>query len=223
MLPACCRPQVFAASLGPQHPRTLIAARNAMHIQHKLIKLPAEAGEPQDLQRAAGLADGSSSGSDGSDSSDEGGGGRHRKLKQQRGGTQARLSAVVHRGHKGQPGQQQQEEEVREYTDPDCLGAGVFRASAEARQLFRALQPDIAQHAAGASLAAIGVLELQTVAAATVSAGPRVVVKGPVAADATVACQMRRPLSRAQARVLRTRQQLQQKEADLLDTLLLQQ
>jgi hypothetical protein len=38
--------QVFSGALGPSHPRTLVAARNAQHIKHKLIKLPAE---PQEL------------------------------------------------------------------------------------------------------------------------------------------------------------------------------
>jgi hypothetical protein len=49
--------QVFAGALGSSHPRTLVAARNAQHIKHKLIKLPAE---PQELLQHSSTAAGES-------------------------------------------------------------------------------------------------------------------------------------------------------------------
>lgn len=50
-----------------------------------------------------------------------------------------------------------------EYTHRDHLGAGVFRASAEARVLYTALAQDVAAHAAGASVCHEhpGVVEMQ--------------------------------------------------------------
>jgi len=237
----CLSCQVFAATLGPQHIRTLVAARNEQHIKHKIIKLPAQPQEQ--MLTAAGSSPGSSNspalltgntglgrkqekaaaGGDlgrgraagagakrsehtGTDSDDESSSGSSEDQEAVRGSSskgkrgekkglqngvralghlgqvdqaggkgpkgssrgsgsmqrlrhtgsmQERLQAVVHaRQYKEEAaaGQLQQAQvDIRDYTDADHLGAGVFRATAEQRQLYKTLYADIAAHAQGLS------------------------------------------------------------------------
>lgn len=211
--------QVFADTLGSQHTRTLVAARNEQHIKHKIIKLPAQPQElmaanpaaaaltapgaskptaptiaargqqaaPALIRGAAGAAaitarqqsrrnaadsdlEGSSSSSDddaafkhskrgaqlggqrqGRKPLKPGGGGKSiskggpragtsssassRGVQQHMGSMQERLQATMQsRQHKEERAAAAlagsgQHAEARDYTDPDHLGAGVFRAT----------------------------------------------------------------------------------------------
>lgn len=260
-----CLLQVFATSLGPQHIRTLVAARNEQHIKHKIIKFPSQ---PQELlardtgtcsksadhhasnqpqatgttskgtlakQRAVSSAKADRSrGYQGSDSGDDSDGsmsssasnaeqrpagkaGGQRKQGQgkgksgtggQRGSSpgrgktsnpdsrgatrsankatrslqhngsmQERLQAVMQaRQHNeaASQGQHGQLVETRDYTDPAHLGAGVFKATPQQRQLYKALLGDIKAHAQGISSSSYqqqpGLVELQVVRPSAASA-----------------------------------------------------
>jgi hypothetical protein len=238
----CLCIQVFTATLGSQHIRTLVAARNKQHIKHKIIRLPAQ---PQSLLTAdtagaaavngtaagqlqaascrqgasaqqggsVGRGSGNSSGakahgaaavarrSAGSDSDSwDSSSGDERQLqaakkdsansstgsKQTRSGRrsvhassagrsvqrnssmQERLAAVRQARQVQEDdhqAQHQQQVDPRDYTDPDHLGAGVFRATTEQQQLYKAFMADIKAHAQGASSSSYsqepGLLELQ--------------------------------------------------------------
>lgn len=207
--------QVLDECLGPGHPRSLAAARNAQHIRHKIIKLPAE---PQELMqraeaatnqqghlgaargvgevagrarrktqskkqtrqqgadnRSSSSSEADSSSSDTSNSED----GAAPKVRRSRhaatksgstgnrrgvvrpGSMQERLQAVsynrlkkaaVASGSVSTAGSsKQQHVDTREYTDPDYLGSGVFKASREQRQLYEAVKADISSHARASS------------------------------------------------------------------------
>jgi hypothetical protein len=270
--------QVFGSALGPQHPRTLTAARNAHHMRHKIIRLPAAAASAAapgggssalphvDMGRGSGVprarnrgarrvlaaGAGGSGGSGSSASSIEHGSDRDSdcssdsdcsisissssgskagvqqqrqqrprdssKSKQQRrlargGSMQDRLQAVVRTRHaSGQHAVarvRQQPEQLRDYTDLDCLGSGVSRASLEQRQLLAAMQADI--QAARAARAAQqmhgpeGVLELQVAAPSpgpAAAAPARQMVRGGLGADATVT-----PLPKGHTHVSRRKRQ----------------
>jgi hypothetical protein len=104
---------------------------------------------------------------------------------------QERLDSVMHaRQHKEETAQgQQQQEDTRDYTDYDHLGGGVFKATAEQQQLYKAFVADVKAHAQGASSSSSygqqpGVVEMQVLkptaaapltAAAGGSAGARAV------------------------------------------------
>lgn len=240
-----CIIQVFTATLGPQHIRTLVAARNEQHIKHKIIKLPAQpqehltantagagaaainnasAGELTASGRRSRLAQQGSSSARGG-SSDLGGKARgaaaarlstgsdsdswdsssgderqaqaamkdsansskdNRQMRsgrrsdrrsaqgssagglslQHNGSMQERLAAVRQaRQVQEEANQGQQQLDTRDYTDPDHLGAGVFRATSEQQQLYMAFMADVKAHAQGASSSSYtlepGLLELQ--------------------------------------------------------------
>lgn len=133
---------------------------------------------------------------------------------------QERLHAVMHaRQHNDAAGQLQQRlaADTRDYTDPDHLGAGVFKASSEQQRLYSACLGDIQAHAQGVSsvgyCAQPGRVEMQVPAAASGgvdrSTADKRVQRGKLA-DATIAA-VKKPLSVEQARRLRRRQQQQMK------------
>lgn len=319
--PSCPAPslQVFCATLGPQHTRTLVTARNEQHIKHKIIKLPAD---PQDFPvgpagcgsssstgaiavsaatnqpsvlagsrgavrpqgatgsssaarqgkgRRGSVAAGAARGTSGSDSDigssdaeqlgqrsgrrgskqQRGRGqagsigqagfkaGRRQRQQQGSGSMQERLAAVMQARQVSEEAavrQQQQQQgpiDTRDYTDPDHLGAGVFRATSQQQQLYRSVAADIRAHAVGGGAPSQqpGLLELQVLeakpqvaaAAAALEADPSAVVRelhrGSLA-DATIAA-LRKPPSVEQARRLRQSQRsaAKQKGPDLLDRL----
>jgi hypothetical protein len=95
---------------------------------------------------------------------------------------QERLDSVIHaRQHKEETAQgQQQQEDTRDYTDYDHLGGGVFKATAEQQQLYKAFVADVKAHAQGVSSSSSygqqpGVVEMQvlkpTAAPLTAAAG----------------------------------------------------
>lgn len=129
--------------------------------------------------------------------------------------------------------QQQGPVDTRDYTDPDHLGAGVFRATSQQQQLYRSFAADIRAHALGGGGLSQqpGRLELQVLearpqaaAAADLEADSSAVVRelhrGSLA-DATIGVALRKPLSVEQARRLRQSQRsvAKQKGHDLLNRL----
>lgn len=76
-------------------------------------------------------------------------GNQHRKGS--RNSMQERLQAVQNKrmgvSNSASRSRNKQVIDAREYTDPDHLGAGVFKASCEQKQLYDAMKPDIAAHA----------------------------------------------------------------------------